>query len=154
MKHRLRFDILQRLFVLLLGCAVLVITLVACDSSDEPTSDIGYYLMIQPKVPIYAMGGIAPPPKDHMIGQITKKMKQKIDEVYPRHDQQGKDAAVMAVCDSLYRCYYETYRGDNSVAANGLAGRGGNADCIATLYRARMSGYIVKSSTPLKTYRF
>ena len=65
MKHRLRLDILQRLFVLLLGCTVLVITLTACDSSDEPTSDIGYYLMIQPKVPIYAMGGIAPPPKSN-----------------------------------------------------------------------------------------
>ena len=153
MKHRLHFNIVQRVLISLLGCFVLI-SLAACDNSDEPTSAIGYYVMIQPRVPIYSMGGLAPPPKDHMIGEITRKMKKGIDEVYPVHNQQGNDAAVIQLCDSLYRCYCETYRGDNRVSANGLVYSGGNADCVATLYRARMSGYIVKGSTPIKTYIF
>lgn len=151
MKHRLHFNIVQRVLISLLGCFVLIF-LAACDNSDEPTSAIGYYVMIQPRVPIYSMGGLAPPPKDHMIGEITRKMKRSIDEVYPVHDQQGNDAAVLQVCDSLYRGYYETYR--SSTSANSLASSGGNTDCVVTLYRARMSGYIVKGSTPLKTYCF
>lgn len=153
MQHRLHFDCMRWVMGVLVGC-VLSMSLIACDSSDDEPTAIGYYVMIMPKVPIYSMGGIAPPPKEHMIGEITRKMKRGIDEVYPVRNQQGNDVAVMMVCDSLYRCYYETYRGGSSVSANGLAGTGGNTDCVVTLYRARMSGYIVRSSTPLKTYRF
>jgi predicted phosphoadenosine phosphosulfate sulfurtransferase len=76
-----------------------------------------------------------------MIGNMTLQMKEKIDEVYPVHDMQGNDAAVLMACDEVYDMYQQS-------------GMQNNAMCIATLYRATMSGIIVKKSTPLKTYRF
>ena len=154
MRQQLHFIYSLRWALGMLACCALLMALAACDSSEEPTSAIGYYVMVQPKYPIYSTGGMKPLPKEHLIGEITRKMKMGIDEVYPVRDQRGDDVAVIMLCDSLYRCYYETYRGSNRVGANSLTGSSLSAECVVCLYRARMSGYVVRGSVKLRTYRF
>lgn len=154
MNNKLHFNLMTRLLALLLCAGALLGIFSSCINTDEPESAIGYYIMIQSKVPIRAMGGIQPPPKDQMIGKITRMMQLGIDEVYPVHDQQGNDAAVLQLCDSLYRSYCESYRNKETMVSNNIYGTSMNSECVAILYRARMAGTIVKSSRPIKVYRF
>lgn len=125
----------------------------SCKGDDEPEVAINYYLMVQTKVPIYSAGGLPPPAKNKLIGDITKVMRKNIDEAYPVHDLQGNDAAVIAACDDAYRSYTEVYRDSAMVATNTL-GATFHTECVVVLYRARMSDMIVRASYPLKTYRF
>lgn len=114
----------------------------ACSSDDEPEiTSIDYYLSIQTPYAIYRSGALPPPPKEDMIGKLTLKMKKRIHEAYPERDMQGNDAAVLVACDEVYKEYRET-------------GLKSNTMCVATLYRARMSGMIIKQSTPIKQYSF
>ena len=130
-----------RLMVLMLLCVMSSSLFISCVGEDEPEISIGYYLSVRPLLPIYQRGGLPPDAKSYLIGNMTLQMKAKIDEVYPVHDLQGNDAAVLKACDDVYDMYQQS-------------GMESNAMCIATLYRARMSGIVIKKSTPLKTYRF
>ena len=136
--------------LLLIAC---LLDFTSCKGDDEPESSIGYYLMIQPRVPIKTAGGMPPPPRYKMIGDMTRLMQKGIHEVYPVHDMQGNDGAVITACDSVYRSYAEVYRDSAMVASNTL-GATFHTDCVVVLYRARMTGIIVRQSWPLKTYRF
>lgn len=136
--------------LLLISC---LLGFTSCTGDDEPESSIGYYLMIQSTIPIKTLGGLPPPPKNKLIGDLTRQMQQSINEVYPEHDLQGNDAAVIEACDEVYLAYLETYR-NKSAAATNTVGNGMKTDCVATVYRARMSGTIVRQSRALKTYRF
>ena len=129
------------MLLLTLLCVMSVSMFTSCSSEEEPETSIGYYLSVQPRTAIYQRGGMPPDAKEFLIGNLTLQMKEKIDEVYPVHDMQGNDAAVLVACDEVYDMYKQS-------------GMQANAECIATLYRARMSGIIVKKSYPLKTYRF
>lgn len=122
-------------------CFAVLATMASCTSDDEPEVGIDYYLQIESRVPIKSSGGIAPPPKGNMIGILTSEMKKRIKEVYPVRDMQGDDTGVMIVCDEVYRDYQ-----DANIQTN--------CECVAILYRARMSGDIVKGCVKLKTYRF
>ena len=140
MKRYQFFSLLQRALMALL-CLGSLAVFNSCINDDEPETGIDYYLMIQPRNPIKGAGEMAPPPKNHMIGILTSRMRERIQEVYPHRDMKGADADVMVVCDAIYREYQES-------------GMQTNCECVAELYRARMSGPIVKQSTKLKSYRF
>jgi hypothetical protein len=140
MKRYHFYSLLQRAMMALLCLASLAV-LNSCVNDDEPETGIDYYLLIEARSPIYGSGEMAPPPKNHMIGILTSRMKERIHEVYPHRDMQGADASVMVVCDQVYREYQES-------------GQQTNCECVASLYRAKMSGLIIKQSTKLKTYRF
>jgi len=113
----------------------------ACSDVDEPETGIDYYLLIESRVAIKGSGDIAPPPRENTIGILTSRMRQRIQQIYPHRNLQGDDAAVMGVCDEIYREYQE-------------AGMLTNCECVATIYRARMSGPIVKQSVKIRSYRF
>ena len=130
-----------KLVLSLLLCVFAVPLFTSCTSEDEPETAIGYYLSVEPRTAIYDRGGLPPGAKEYMIGNITLQMKEKISEVYPVHDMQGNDAVVLKVCDEVYDMYKQS-------------GLQSNAECVATLYRAKISGIVVKGSTPLKRYRF
>ncbi len=149
----LHLNSLQQVFVLLITSCVLL-ALGACTADEEPETAIGYYITIQSKYPIRALGGMPPMPKEKMIGDITSGMQAAIRKVYPVHDQQGDDYAVIRACDDLYRSYYEAYRDTSAVISNTLMGGSRASECNVVLYRARMSGIIVRASYPIKTYRF
>ena len=140
----LHLNSLQQVFMLLITSCVLL-ALGACTADEEPETAIGYYITIQSKYPM---------PKEKMIGDITSGMQAAIRKVYPVHDQQGDDYAVIRACDDLYRSYYEAYRDTSAVISNTLTGGSRASECNVVLYRARMSGIIVRASYPIKTYRF
>ena len=140
MKQNHFFSQLRRFFLALM-CIGMLAPLASCVSEDEPETSIDYYLQIESRVPIKSMGDIAPAPKGNMIGILTSEMKKKIREVYPVRDMQGADPDVMMACDQIYREYQE-------------ANIQTNCECVAVLYRARMSGDIIKKSVKLKSYRF
>ena len=118
---------------MLLITSCVLLALGACTADEEPETAIGYYITIQSKYPIRALGGMPPMPKEKMIGDITSGMQAAIRKVYPVHDQQGDDYAVIS---------------------NTLTGGSRASECNVVLYRARMSGIIVRASYPIKTYRF
>jgi len=132
---------LLRLLLFSVMCALMLPMGTSCNDNEEPDISIGYYLTIQPLIPIYTIGDFHPSAHGDIIGKITSQMKQQIDKVYPVPDLQGNDGAVIMACDSVYAMY------DQSNMQS-------NASCVATLYRARMSGIVVKKSQPLKVYRF
>mgnify|MGYP006916043003 CR=1 FL=1 len=133
--------LLRRLAMMLLA-AMMLCSLGGCTSEDEPESGIDYYLGIQTKYYIYRIPGAIPPaPQEDMIGFLTSKMKIRIREVYPKRGLVGNDNAVLAACDEIYREYREI-------------GYKTETKCVAVLYRADMSGTIVKRSTPIKRYSF
>lgn len=136
--------------LLLIAC---LLGFISCTGDDEPESSIGYYLMIQTRVPIKTAGSMPPPPKYKLIGDLTRLMQKGIKEVYPKHDMQGNDGAVITACDDVYLSYTEIYRDSAMVATNTL-GATFHTDCVVVLYRARMTGTIVRASYLLKTYRF
>lgn len=141
MKRQVLSIALLRMLLLSILCVVSVSVFTSCTGEDEPETSIGYYLSVKPRTSIYQRGGLPPGAKEFLIGNLTLQMKEKIDEVYPVHDMKGNDAAVLVACDEVYDMYVQS-------------GLQHNAECIATLYRAQMSGIIVKKSHPLKTYRF
>lgn len=141
MKLTTHFTCLMRRLMMALVCFALLATMASCTSEDEPEVGIDYFLQIESRVPIKSVGDIAPAPKGNMIGILTSQMKKKIKEVYPVRDMQGDDTGVMVVCDEVYREYQD-------------ANIQSNCECVAILYRARMSGDIVRGSVKLKTYRF
>lgn len=130
-----------KLMLLSLLCVMSASLFTSCVGEDEPETSIGYYLSVRPRTAIYQRGGLPPGAKEYMIGNLTLQMKERIDEVYPIQNMEGNDAAVLMACDEVYDMYQQS-------------GMQSNAMCVATLYRARMSGIVVKKSTPLKTYRF
>lgn len=140
MKQNQFFSLMRRVMMALVCLAVLA-PMTSCTSEDEPETGIDYYLQIESRVPIKSVGDIAPAPKGNMIGILTSEMKKKIKEVYPVRDMQGADPYVMMACDEIYREYQESNMQTN-------------CECVATLYRARMSGDIIKGSVKLKSYRF
>lgn len=142
MKQYHYFYSLMRRLTMALVCLAALASMASCASDDEPDAPcIDYYLIIESRVPIKSVGDIAPAPKGNMIGILTSQMKKKIKEVYPVRDMQGDDTGVMVVCDEVYREYQD-------------ANIQSNCECVAILYRARMSGDIVRGSVKLKTYRF
>ena len=132
---------LLRMLLLSLLCIVSVTVFTSCTSEDEPETSIGYYLAVKPRTAIYQRGALPPGAKEFLIGNLTLQMKEKIHEVYPVQNMKGNDAAVLVACDEVYDMYKQS-------------GQQHNAECVATLYRALMSGTIVKKSIPIKTYRF
>lgn len=140
MKQYHFFSLMRRAMLALL-CLGSLVVFNSCVSEDEPETGIDYYLLIESRVAIKGSGDIAPPPKGNLIGIITSRMREKIQTVYPVRNMQGDDVAVLVVCDELYREYQE-------------ANIQTNCECVASLYRARMSGTIVKQSTKIRSYRF
>lgn len=135
------YQLLRRLAWMLVAIFALC-SLGACSNEDEPEiTSIDYYLSVQTPYAIYRSGGLPPAPKEDMIGKLTLKMKKRIHEAYPSPDLQGDDAAVLVACDEVYREYLET-------------GFKENTECVATLFRVKMSGTIVKQSTRIKNYYF
>lgn len=132
---------LLRRLAIAIFTALSLLGLGSCNADDEPDCGIDYYFSIQPRCRIYRRGGLPPAPKEDMIGKLTTQMRTRIREVYPVRDQKGNDAAVLVICDEIYRSYLES-------------GLKSNTECVATLYRARMEGTIVRQSTKLKTYVF
>ena len=134
-------NLFQRLAIALIAvCSLFCMT--SCDNDDEPkVMTVNYYLSVLSKYPIYRRGGLPPAPKEDMIGKITTQMRTCIEEVYPNPDTLGNDYAVLVRCDELYRQYLES-------------GYKANTECKVVLYRAKMSGTIVRNSKPLKTYFF
>ena len=139
--EKLFFCTLSRRLLIALFTVSSLCFLGSCTNDDEPEVVINYYLSIQTRTRIYRRGGLPPDPKEDMIGKLTTKMRARIRETYPNPDLEGNDAAVIVACDEIYRQYLET----------GLRER---VECVATLYRARMSNSIVKQSTPIKNYYF
>jgi len=127
--------------MLLAIMAVVAVSFLASCASDEPETGIDYYLSLQPRTRIFARGGLPPDPKEDMIGKITLQMRLSIREHYPTLTDDGDDAAVLVACDEVYRLYLES-------------GMKSHTECVATLYRAKMCGTIIRGSTPIKNYYF
>lgn len=142
MKQYHYFYSLMRRLTMALVCLAALASMASCASDDEPDAPcIDYYLIIESRVPIKSAGGIAPPPKGNMIGILTSLMKKRIREVYPVRNLQGDDTDVVIACDEVYREYQE-------------ANIQTNCECVAVLYRAQMTGDIVRGSVKLRCYRF
>lgn len=140
-----KFINLSRMLLAIMAITLASSFLSSC-GDDEDMLDVGYYLLVNSED---AYKGSSTDQQQGTIGESTSSviyttitlMNQAISETYPVRDRNGNDAAVIAGCDNVYRSYVESH-----------TTKGGATVCVIVLYRARMEGTIVKSSTPLKTY--
>ena len=141
--EKLSFYHLARQMAIAILAVFALLCVCSCSSNDEPMPEtsVDYYLGIQTTELIYRSGTIPPNPKEDMIGLLTQKMKRRIREAYPERNLKGNDAAVLTACDEVYREYLET-------------GFKENTECVATLFRVKLSGIVVKQSAPIKNYYF
>ena len=142
MKRVSKFSPWQLLFAL-----VVLGSLVSCGGDDGPM-DIDYYLNIQSTEAFKNSAtdqqqGTTSESGTSIIYTSIMLMHQAIVKAYPVRGTTGNDAAVITACDEIYRSYLES-QGEKD----------GPVVCVVSLCRAHMEGEIVKSSVPLKTYRF
>ena len=133
--------------------AVLLVALFSCKDSEEvyDTGDYKYYLTIQSQVRLHLAdnaedeSGMAVSPEIDRLSRTIFYMQQSVvnnDSV--QGETLAKEAALIAVCDSLYQSYADMNPANK-----------GNVICFVKLIRSRLhSDGTVKDAVTLKYYQF
>lgn len=136
MKHQCSW---LRVFLFAVALVGSMALLSSCGDDDEPKGTvIDYYVEVEEE---FLVDGAV----DHTDRYYNPKtlMQEAIRNAYPEPTATGADEVVIQACDALYQRYLGMY-----------TGKAEHLTCLLHLVRATMTGDIVRSSEPIKTYSF